>query len=97
VVPVDTMKTWGTTGTATLTLTSALNGGEWSGSHTGRLTPEEPSPVPTGCAPTQPVSALRKRENLLSLLGIEIQILGCPGKVVVNDKWRLRGEGLNKN
>lgn len=92
---------WGTIGTAPSTLTSALNGGEWSGLHTGSLTSGEPSPVPTeqqtGCDPTQPVWAPRKRENLLSLLGIEIQIFGCPGKIVMNDKWKMVREELSKN
>lgn len=69
--------------------------------HTGNLTPAEPSPVPTEqqtrCAPTQPVWALRKRESLFSFLGIVIQILGCPGKVLMNDKWGKGREELSKN
>jgi len=35
--------------------------------------------------PTQLVWAPRKKENLLSLLGIEIKILGCPGKIVMEN------------
>jgi hypothetical protein len=91
---------WGTTGTAPLTLTFALNGGEWSGSHTGSLNSGEPFAVPTeqqtGCAPTQPGWAPRKRGNLLSFLGIGIQILACPGKIVMSDKWRMVREELSK-
>jgi hypothetical protein len=91
---------WGATGTAPLTLTSALNGGEWSGSQTGSLNSGEPSPVPTeqqiGCAPTQPAWVPRKRENLLSLLGIAIEIIACTGKIVMSDKWRMVREELSK-
>jgi hypothetical protein len=31
------------------------------------------------------------------LLGIEIQIFGCPGKIVMNDKWKMVREELSKN
>jgi len=102
VVPVDAIKTCGgLQEQLLLTLTSALNGGVCSGSYTGSPTSGEPFPVPTdqqsGCAPTQLVGAPRKRGNLLSLLVIEIQILGCPGKIVINDKCRMVREELNKN
>jgi hypothetical protein len=68
-VPVDAIKT----GVAPLTVTSALNGGEWAASRAGRLAPREPSLVSTeqqtGRAPRRPVWAPRKRLKSLILAG----------------------------
>jgi len=47
--------------------------------------PRYPLSSRLGAPPTQLVWAPRKKENLLSLLGIEIKILGCPGKIVMEN------------
>jgi hypothetical protein len=64
-------------------LTLALDGGEWSASHLCHFMPQETSPgilirYKKLGGPQSQSGCYREGENLLSLLGIELQFLGHP-------------------
>jgi hypothetical protein len=75
-------------------LTSALVGGEWSGSHPGRFTPGERAPGTHSIGGwVNPRDSLDDMEKwkLLTLSGLELRPLGCPARS--QSLYRLRCPG----